>query len=246
MTVSQLAVVTGASRGIGKSIARVLGTEGFIVAGTATTQVGAASITDFCASEGIQGRGFVLDVCEPSSIASFISDVTAELGAPSVLVNNAGVTDDGLFLRLRPEQWDRVIETNLTSVYRMTKACLKPMLKARYGRVINVGSVVASMGNPGQANYCASKAGIIGMSKSLAIELASRGITINVVAPGYIETDMTQSLDGDQRDIMLSGVPAKRMGQPEDVAHAVAFLASSKADYITGQTLHVNGGMFLG
>ena len=139
-----------------------------------------------------------------------------------------------------------MIETNLTSVYRMTKACLKPMLKARYGRVINVGSVVASMGNPGQANYCASKAGIIGMSKSLAIELASRGITINVVAPGYIETDMTQSLDGDQRDIMLSGVPAKRMGQPEDVAHTVAFLASSKADYITGQTLHVNGGMFLG
>jgi len=246
MAVSQVAIVTGASRGIGAAVALALGREGYIVAGTATTDGGAEAITQYCLSNGIEGRGFCLDVCSSDSVAALVDNVQNVFGAPGVLVNNAGVTDDNLFLRMRPEQWDRVIDTNLTSIYRVTKACLKPMLKARFGRVINVSSVVAATGNPGQANYCASKAGMIGMSKSLALELAGRGITINVVAPGYIETDMTMSLVETQKEAMLSQVPANKIGQPEDIAHAVVFLASVKAQYITGQTLHVNGGMFMG
>ena len=242
---SKVAIVTGASRGIGRAIALQLAKEGYTVAGTATTRAGAETITAYFSSQGVSGQGFCLDVRDQESVSAFVNNVSEHLGDASVLVNNAGITADNLFLRMKEDQWSAVIDTNLNSLYWMIKACLRSMIKARFGRIINIGSVVASMGNPGQANYCAAKAGMIGMTKSIAAEVASRGITANVVAPGYIETDMTQSLTDAQKESMLARVPANRMGSVNEVAAAVAFLASDKANYITGQTLHVNGGMHM-
>ena len=246
MTVAaKVAVVTGASRGIGKAIAVRLARAGFVVAGTATTSTGAENISRYLAEAGLAGRGYELDVCDADSIKQFLSAVSADFSAPAVLVNNAGVTQDNIFLRMKPAQWDEVIDTNLSAVFRMTKACMKSMLKARWGRVVNITSVVGSMGSPGQANYCASKAGVVGFTKSLALEYAAYGITFNAVAPGFVETDMTKILTDEQKEGILSRIPMKTMGAPDDIAHAVVFLVSEGAGYISGQTLHVNGGMYL-
>jgi 3-oxoacyl-[acyl-carrier protein] reductase len=241
----KVAVVTGASRGIGQAIAVKLGRLGYTVAGTATTDAGAASIAAVLGEHSINGSGYTLNVCDIESIKDFFSAIAADFSAPTILVNNAGITQDNIFLRMKPEQWDSVIDTNLSSVYRMTKAGLKPMIKSRWGRVINITSVVGQTGNPGQANYCASKAGIIGFTKSLALELAQYGITFNAVAPGFIETRMTTELTDDQKQVILSRIPMNKMGLPQDIANAVAFLASDDSSYITGQTLHINGGMYL-
>lgn len=240
-----VALVTGASRGIGKAIALTLGRQGYSIAGTATTEQGAKAISLYLQEQGITGAGFCLDVCDALSVAACVKEVAESLGTPSVLINNAGVTDDNVLLRMRGEQWDQVIATNLSSLYHLTKACLKPMVKARWGRVVNVSSVVALTGNAGQANYCASKAGMIGFTKSLALEYAARGITFNVVAPGFIETDMTSALTDQQKDNILQKIPMQQMGKAEDVAAAVAFLVSDQARYISGQSLHVNGAMYM-
>jgi 3-oxoacyl-[acyl-carrier protein] reductase len=241
----QVTLVTGASRGIGRSIAESLGKAGATVVGTATTEKGAQAISDYFASAGISGKGMMLNVTEPESINTVIAAITKEYGAITTLVNNAGITRDNLMLRMKEEEWGDIMSTNLTSVFRLSKACLKGMMKARKGRIISISSVVGSTGNAGQANYAAAKAGVVGFSKSLAQEIGSRGITVNVVAPGFIDTDMTKELSDDQRSKLLQNIPLKALGQPEDVANAVLFLASDMGAYISGETLHVNGGMYM-
>lgn len=245
MADSDLALVTGASRGIGKAIALELGRRGARVVGTATSEAGAQAIGAWLAEAGIAGRGLVLDVASEASVDACFKDLEAAEGTPSILVNNAGVTRDGLLLRMSPADWNTVLETDLTAVYRTCKAAIRGMMKARRGRIVNIASVIAVMGNAGQTNYAAAKAGMIGFSKSLAREIGSRGITVNVVAPGFIVTDMTEALNEAQRAALLAQVPLGRLGSPEDVAQAVAFLASPAAAYVTGETLHVNGGMYM-
>lgn len=243
----KVALVTGASRGIGQAIAKQLASdESLVVIGTATTADGASAISHYFAKWGLEGDGIIMDVSDPESVTNGVNEVTQAYGAPQVLVNNAGITRDGLMLRMSEHDWDDVIATNLSSVYRVSKAVLRGMTKARWGRIINISSVVGRMGNPGQANYCASKAGIEGFSRSLAAEMGARGITVNCVAPGFIQTDMTDALTEDSRKAMLANVPAGRLGQAEEVAAAVKFLSSDDAAYITGETLHVNGGMYMG
>jgi 3-oxoacyl-[acyl-carrier protein] reductase len=239
----QWALVTGASRGIGRAIAEALSRDGARVVGTATSAAGAESIGAWLAASG--GRGAVLDVADPAAIDALLAELESSGAAPSILVNNAAITRDMLLLRMKPEEWDQVINTNLTSVYRISKGCLRKMLKDRAGRIISITSIVGAIGNPGQANYAAAKAGVIGFTKSLAREVASRGITVNAVAPGFIDTDMTRALDDQQRKALLGQIPMGRLGLPGDVAAAVAYLASPGAGYLTGQTLHVNGGMHM-
>ncbi len=241
----KIAVVTGASRGIGRAIAQTLAEQGAFVVGTATTENGAKAIATFFEEKGLKGTGAALNFSQPESIAEFASQIEKQYGVTEILVNNAGITRDNLMLRMKDEEWNDIIEVNLNSVYRLSKAFLRSMLKNRWGRIINITSVVGVMGNPGQANYAAAKAGIIGFSKSLALEVASRGITVNCVAPGFIETDMTNQLTDEQKKFLLERIPAGRMGEPNDIAAAVRFLSSPEASYITGQTLHVNGGMLL-
>ena len=241
----EIVLVTGASRGIGKAIALELGARGATVIGTATSEKGARGISETLAENSVSGSGRVLNVTDPDSIGALIKAMQDDYGAPTVLVNNAGITRDNLLLRMRDDEWDDVIQTNLTSAFRMSKACLRGMMKARHGRIISITSVIAATGNPGQANYAATKAGVIGFTKSLAREIGSRGITVNAVAPGFIDTDMTRALPEEQRAKLLEQIPLARLGDVEDIAHAVAFLASSEASYITGETLHVNGGMYM-
>ncbi|MGB5830408.1 MAG: 3-oxoacyl-ACP reductase FabG [Thiohalocapsa sp.] len=242
----EIALVTGASRGIGRAIAEALLTQGATVAGTATTDGGAERIASELAGENRRVLGLRLDVTDPASIDSVLKAISDSFGAaPGILVNNAGITRDNLLMRMKDAEWDEIIDTNLSSMYRLCKACLRPMTKARKGRIINISSVVAASGNAGQTNYAAAKAGMIGFSKSLAREVGSRGITVNCVAPGFIDTDMTRELSSEQRDALLGGIPLGRLGQPEEIAAVVAFLASSGAGYITGETLHVNGGMHM-
>jgi 3-oxoacyl-[acyl-carrier protein] reductase len=238
----QVTLVTGASRGIGASIATTLAAAGATVVGTATSEAGAASITE---ALGANHRGAVLDIADDESVQTLIGDIQGKEGAPTIVVNNAGITRDNLLMRMKAADWDAVLSTNLSGVYRVCKACLRGMMKAKYGRIINIASVVGIMGNPGQANYAAAKAGVIGFSKSLAKEVGSRNITVNVVAPGFIDTDMTRVLGDAQRDAMLAQVPLGRLGDAREIAAAVAFLASDAAAYITGETLHVNGGMLM-
>jgi len=240
-----VALVTGASRGIGRAIARELALRGATVIGTATSESGAQAITQWLAAEGGKGRGLVLDVAEPASVEALLKEIEAHEGAVTILVNNAGITRDNLLLRMKPGEWDEIMNTNLGSVYRLSKAVLRGMMKARRGRIISIASVVGVMGNAGQTNYAAAKAGIIGFSKSLAREVGSRGITVNVVAPGFIATDMTAQLEAEQQEQLVRQVALGRLGAPEDIAHAVAFLASPRAAYVTGETLHVNGGMYM-
>jgi len=242
---SQIAVVTGASRGIGRAIAMRLAAAGHFVIGTATTEQGADSIGKAIVEAGLKGTGKILDVSDAASIESFIKGVIDEFGAPTILVNNAGITRDGLLMRMKDEDWDAVIQTNLTSIYRLSKAAMKGMVKARFGRIVNITSVVGATGNAGQANYAAAKAGIIGFTKSLAKELGSRNVTVNAVAPGFIDTDMTRSLTEDHKKALLGQIPLGRLGQAEEIAGAVAFLCSPDGGYITGETLHVNGGMYM-
>jgi 3-oxoacyl-[acyl-carrier protein] reductase len=241
----EVALVTGASRGIGKAIATALGNKGATVIGTATSEDGAQAISEAFAASGIKGAGRVLNVTDPASIESLIKDVQSEYGAPTILVNNAGITRDNLLMRMKDDEWDDVIETNLTSAFRMSKACLRGMMKARHGRIITITSVIGVTGNPGQSNYAATKAGVIGFTKSLAREIGSRGITVNAVAPGFIDTDMTRALPEAQRDALLEQIALGKLGAVEDVASAVVFLASADAAYITGETIHVNGGMYM-
>lgn len=241
----KVAVVTGASRGIGAAIADQLGLAGATVVGTATTAAGAEQISARFAGNGSSGYGIALDVNDVDQLAGVVKTISAESGSPAILVNNAGITADQLLLRMKEEDWAAVIDTNLRSVYRLCKAFLRGMMKARYGRIINISSVVGSTGNPGQSNYAAAKAGMVAFSKSLAKEVGSRGITVNVVAPGFIETDMTDALSDEQKSTLLKDIPLQSLGQPADIAAAVAFLAGSEAGYITGHTLHVNGGMFM-
>jgi 3-oxoacyl-[acyl-carrier protein] reductase len=240
-----VALVTGASRGIGRAIALELGSRGATIIGTATSESGAQMITQTLAEAGVKGRGLVLDVASQASVDTLLDAVEKGEGVPSILVNNAGITRDNLLLRMKPDEWDQIINTNLSSVYRMSKAVLRGMMKARRGRIVNIASIVGIMGNAGQTNYAAAKAGIIGFSKSLAREVGSRGITVNVVAPGFIATDMTAQLPAEQQQQLVQQVALGRLGAAEDIAHAVAFLASPHAGYITGETLHVNGGMYM-
>jgi 3-oxoacyl-[acyl-carrier protein] reductase len=242
---SEIALVTGATRGIGRAIADELGRLGATVIGTATTAEGAEKIGVHLKANSIKGCGLVLDVRDSASIETTLKITAERYGDPGILVNNAGITRDNLLVRMKDEEWAEVLDTNLSSVFRLSKACLRSMMKARKGRIINIASVVALTGNPGQINYAAAKAGIIGFSKSLAREVASRGITVNVVAPGFIDTDMTQALPEAQHETLLAQIPLGRLGRPEDIGAAVAFLASPAAAYITGETLHVNGGMYM-
>jgi len=241
----QIALVTGASRGIGQAIAVELGRQGAQVVGTSTSQAGAAKITAALKENNISGQGEILDVNSAESVTAALSCVEKSIGAPTILVNNAGITRDNLLLRMTEDEWDEILNTNLKSAYRMTKACLRAMTKARWGRIINISSVVGATGNAGQANYAASKAGLIGFTMSLAREVGSRNITVNAVAPGFIDTDMTRQLTETQKAALLNQIPLGRLGQVEEVAHAVAFLASPQAGYITGMTLHINGGMYM-
>lgn len=241
----QIALVTGASRGIGQGIVLELGRQGATVIGTATTKNGAQTISDYLTVAGITGCGMALDVNDAVQIDQVISDIRNQYGEISILVNNAGITRDNLLARMTDEEWDDIISTNLKSVFRMSRAVLRAMMKARHGRIINISSVVGSMGNAGQTNYAASKAGIMGFSKSLAREIGSRNITVNCIAPGFIATDMTDALSQPQRDKLIENVPLKRLGQVADVATSVAFLAGPGAAYITGATLHVNGGLYM-
>ena len=243
MLKGEIALVTGASRGIGAAIAARLAADGATVIGTATSAEGAARISGTLRERG--GRGAVLDVLQQASIDALLADIEAHEGAVGILVNNAGITRDTLLLRMKQEDWDAVLDTNLASVFRLSKAVIRGMMKSRKGRIISIASVVGSIGNPGQANYAAAKAGIIGFTKSLAREVGSRGITVNVIAPGFIDTDMTRALSDAQRAGLTAQIPLARLGQPEDVAAAAAFLASSQAAYVTGETLHVNGGMHM-
>ena len=239
----EIALVTGASRGIGKAIAERLAADGATVIGTATTEKGADAISGYLGDSG--GKGLCLNVTDSDSIAAVMKQINDDFGPVSILVNNAGITRDNLLMMMKEDQWDEVINTNLTAVYRLSKSVLRSMMKARKGRIINIASVVGSTGNPGQTNYAASKAGIIGFTKSLAREIGSRNITVNAVAPGFIDTDMTRELGEDQRKALVAQIPLNRLGDPDDIAHAVAFLAGPGAAYITGETLHVNGGMYM-
>jgi len=241
----KVCLVTGATRGIGKAIATKLGAQGAIVVGTATSQGGADSISTSLADSGIKGRGLVLDVADIDSIGDAIKAITEEFGAITVLVNNAGITRDNLMMRMKEEEWDDIMNTNLKSVYRLSKAVMRGMMKARNGRIINITSVVGVSGNAGQANYAAAKAGVIGFTKSLAQEIASRGVTVNAVAPGFIQTDMTNALTDEQKEKMTATIPTGRLGQPDDIAAGVVFLAADESAYVTGTTMHVNGGMYM-
>lgn len=245
MLQNQVALVTGASRGIGQAIALKLGKQGATVVGTATTAAGAESISHYLNQAGIKGAGMVLNVNNATQIADILAAISGEFGEITILVNNAGITRDNLLIRMKDEEWDEIMETDLKSVFRLSRGVLRAMIKARSGRIINISSVVGAIGNPGQANYAAAKAGIFGFSKSLAREVGSRNITVNCIAPGFIETDMTHSLTDKQQQDLIQHVPLGRLGRPEEVASAVAFLASSAAAYITGATLHVNGGMHM-
>ncbi|MEQ8956137.1 MAG: 3-oxoacyl-ACP reductase FabG [Gammaproteobacteria bacterium] len=243
---ARVALVTGASRGIGKAIALALAEQDFTVIGTATTAQGADSIAAYLKDAGNGGTGLAVDVSSDASVAELIKAIESQYSSPAVLVNNAGITRDNLFLRMKDDEWHSVIETNLNSLFRLCKACVKSMTRARWGRIINISSVVGSSGNPGQANYAASKAGIEGFTRALAKEIGSRGITVNAIAPGFIETDMTRELSAQQAEALLTQIPLGRLGQASEIASAVAFLASDAAAYITGETLHVNGGMYMG
>jgi 3-oxoacyl-[acyl-carrier protein] reductase len=242
---NEIAFVSGASRGIGKEIALELGRQGAIVVGTATSESGAENITNYLKENNIQGMGVAMNVTEQASIDAALKQVEEAYGAPTILVNNAGITRDNLLMRMKDEEWEAIMTTNLSSIYRLSKACLRSMMKARKGRIISIASVVGVSGNAGQTNYAAAKAGVIGFSKSLAREVGSRGITVNVVAPGFIDTDMTRALPDAQREALLAQIPLVRLGQPEEIAKAVGFLASPGAAYITGETIHVNGGMYM-
>jgi len=241
----KVTLVTGASRGLGRAIAETLGRSGAIVIGTATSEAGAQAISDYFAKANINGIGMMLDVTDDESISRVTKAIVADFGAISILVNNAGITRDNLLMRMKTHEWDDIISTNLSSVFKLSKICLRGMMKARHGRIISIASVVGSTGNPGQANYAAAKAGIVGFSKSLAREIGSRGITVNVVAPGFIDTDMTRALPEAQRSAMQTTIPLGKLGSPDDIANAVLFLASEMGNYITGETLHVNGGMHM-
>jgi 3-oxoacyl-[acyl-carrier protein] reductase len=241
----KLALVTGATRGIGRAIAQELGREGASVVGTATTEAGAAEIGNALSQAGIKGAGMVLNVRDAAGCDALVESVQKQHGEILVLVNNAGITRDNLALRMKDAEWDEVMDTNLKAVFRLSRAVMRGMMKARWGRIINITSVVGASGNPGQANYAAAKAGVVGMTKSLARELGSRGITVNCVAPGFIETDMTKSLSEAQSSALMAQIPAGRLGAPEDIAAAVAYLAAPAAGYITGCVLHVNGGMYM-
>jgi 3-oxoacyl-[acyl-carrier protein] reductase len=242
---TEVALVTGASRGIGQSIAHTLAKAGATVIGTATSEAGAAAITQRFAEVGLPGRGVMLNVGDPASVETCLKNIEAKEGNPGILVNNAGITRDNLLMRMKAEEWDEIMNVNLGSVFRLSKGVLRGMMKARKGRIITIASVVGVMGNAGQANYAAAKAGIIGFSKSMAREVGSRGITVNVVAPGFIATDMTEKLGEEQRARLIEQVPVGRLGNVDDIAQAVLFLASPHAGYITGETLHVNGGMYM-
>ncbi|MBV1775847.1 3-oxoacyl-ACP reductase FabG [Burkholderiaceae bacterium DAT-1] len=241
----KVALVTGASRGIGRAIAETLGKDGATVIGTATTENGAAAITEYLAAAGVKGMGIALDVNSAEAIDAALTRIEKEFGTVQVLVNNAGITRDQLLMRMKEDEWDAVLDTNLRSVYRLSKAVLRGMMKARWGRIVSISSVVGSTGTPGQTNYAAAKAGIEGFSRALAREVGSRNITVNAVAPGFIDTDMTAVLPDDYKQKLLSQIPLERLGQPQEIADAVAFLASDRAAYVTGNTLHVNGGMFM-
>jgi 3-oxoacyl-[acyl-carrier protein] reductase len=244
-TEQKVALVTGASRGIGAAISDNLGKQNHIVIGTATSESGAQRITERFAEKGIEGAGMLLDVTDSNSVDNLIKGVADEYGAPTILVNNAGITKDNLLLRMKEDEWTDVVNTNLTSIYRLSKACLKSMTRARWGRIVNISSVVGSMGNAGQSNYSATKAGVSGFSRSLAKEVGSRGITVNTVAPGFIDTDMTKDLPEASKEAMLSQIPLSRLGSPDEIAAVVSFLVSDSAGYITGETIHVNGGMYM-
>ena len=241
----EIALVTGATRGIGQAIALELGARGATVIGTATSPDGAQKITAVLTEKGIKGAGLTLNVVDPLSVEQALAQIEKDFGTPTILVNNAGITRDNLLMRMKDDEWDDIITTNLTSVFRLSKACIRGMMKARKGRIISIASVVGAMGNAGQTNYAAAKAGIMGFSKALAREVASRGITVNVIAPGFIETDMTRALPEAQKEILLKGIPQARLGQPQDIAASVAFLAGPGGSYITGHILHVNGGMYM-
>lgn len=245
MLQDQITLVTGASRGIGRAIALELGRQGATLIGTATTEAGAQAISGYLREAGIKGTGMVLNVNDAAQIESVLKRVCEEFGDIAILVNNAGVTRDNLLLRMKDEEWDEILETDLKSVFRLSRGVLRAMMKARYGRIINISSVVGATGNMGQANYAAAKAGIFGFSKSLAREVGSRNITVNCIAPGFVETDMTRSLTEKQQQVLLQQVPLGRLGRPEEIASAVGFIASPAAGYITGATLHVNGGMYM-
>jgi 3-oxoacyl-[acyl-carrier protein] reductase len=245
MAEQRIALVTGASRGIGQAIADALGDEGCIVIGTATSDGGAEAISAHFGEKGIQGEGMKLDVTDADSVDAVVKAINDKYGTPTILVNNAGITRDNLLMRMKEDEWQAIMDTNLTSVYRVSKACLRGMMKAKFGRIINIASVVGASGNAGQTNYSAAKAGIFGFTKSLAQEVGSRGITVNSVAPGFIDTDMTRDLPEEQRQALLSAIPLARLGQPAEIAAVVAFLASDGAAYVTGETLHVNGGMYM-
>ncbi|HDZ57589.1 MAG TPA: 3-oxoacyl-ACP reductase FabG [Pseudomonas xinjiangensis] len=241
----KVALITGASRGIGQAIAHALAAEGAVVVGTATSESGAQSITESLAAAGYKGTGMKLDVRDPQSISLVVDAIAQQFGAPTILVNNAGITSDNLLMRMKDDEWDDVISTNLSSVYRLSKAVLRGMTKARWGRIINISSVVAGMGNGGQSNYAAAKAGMEGFARALAREVGSRSVTVNSIAPGFIDTDMTRALNDSQRSVMLEQIPLGRLGQAEEIAATVVFLASEQAGYITGATIPVNGGMFM-
>lgn len=236
----QVALVTGASRGIGRAVAELLAAQGAFVIGTATSENGAQAISDYL---GEHGTGMVLNVADGESVSQVVSEIQKVHGGIDILVNNAGITKDNLLMRMKDDEWNDVINTNLTAVFRTSKAVMRGMMKKRNGRIINIGSVVGTTGNPGQTNYCAAKAGLVGFTKSLAKEIAARGVTVNAVSPGFIDTDMTQALTDDQKESIFSSIPAARLGKPEEIAAAVVFLASPAAAYITGETIHVNGGM---
>lgn len=244
-SLQKVALVTGASRGIGRAIAEALAKQGLIVVGTATTEAGAQAIDARLQEAGIKGAGIVLNVTDSAAVDAAIKDITARFGTPLVLVNNAGITRDNLLMRMKDDEWSDVIDTNLNALYRVTKACLRGMTKARWGRVINITSVVGSMGNAGQANYAATKAGAEGFTRALARELGSRAVTVNNIAPGFIDTDMTRELPSEQRELLVKQIPLGRLGGAEEIAAAVAFLASDAAGYITGETLHINGGLHM-
>lgn len=241
----KVALVTGASRGIGQAIAKQVAALGFTVVGTATTEAGAEKITAYMQEAGIEGCGMCLNVTDSDSVTSVVKAITEQYAAPTVLINNAGITKDNILMRMKEDEWSDVIDTNLNAIYRLSKACVRGMSKARWGRIINISSVVGSMGNAGQANYAATKAGVEGFSRSLAKELGSRNITVNAVAPGFIDTDMTKVLADDHKELMLSAVSLGRLGKPDEIAAVVAFLVGEGGAYITGETIHVNGGMYM-
>jgi 3-oxoacyl-[acyl-carrier protein] reductase len=245
-TEGRVALVTGASRGIGRAIASALAADGFIVVGTATSDKGAEGITAYLASANNPGLGMTLDVVDQASVDAVVKKITEQFGSPLVLVNNAGITRDNLLMRMKDDEWRDVIETNLGAIYRVSKACLRGMTKARWGRIVNITSVIGSMGNIGQSNYAATKAGAEGFSRALARELGSRSVTVNCVAPGFIDTDMTRKLPEEQRDNLMQQIPLGRLGAPAEIAALVSFLCSDLAGYITGETVHINGGMYMG